>query len=296
MKDLKNEQGHLYLSMTHTTDITVNWTRGFSALPNGEPFLKNLMLHHSAPQLFPETTCDTIVICLHGWTASPYEALPIARSVHEKGFAASVPCLPGHGIQSSTLAKKILPTIKYTDWITAVREEIEIARQSYKKVYIYGQSMGGALSLIMAEEHLVDACALTAPAIDLGWKSNFLVRVFGWTNIFEEKNEKLPFYNESYPFRSVRSAQELRKLANLAKNKLSHVQCPVLECHSELDDTILPKVAHLIAQKVSGPVEIQWYNRSGHTMPLDVEGTTIIGEITHFFEKVRDGKFKPLNE
>ncbi len=180
---------------TPPTTKEVNWTLGFSAFPNCEPFPKDLMLNHSAPQLFPETTCDTIVICLHGWTASPYEALPIARSVHEKGFAAAVPCLPGHGIQSIGLAKEIFPTIKYADWITAVRKEIEIARQSYKRVYIYGQSMGGALALIMAEEHLVDACAITAPAIDLGWKSNFLTRVFGWTNIFEEKNEETIFFN-----------------------------------------------------------------------------------------------------
>jgi len=139
----------------------------------------------------------------------------------------------------------------------------------------------------MAEEGLVDACALTAPAIDIGWQSNFLARMFGWTNIFQTKHEDTLFFNECYPFQSVRSAQELRRLANLAKKQLSRVQCPVLECHSELDDAISPKVAHLIAQKVSGPVEIQWYNRSGHTMPLDVEGPTIIREITQFFEKVK---------
>ncbi|MHA1618555.1 MAG: alpha/beta hydrolase [Promethearchaeota archaeon] len=271
----------------------INWNRGFSAFPNGEPYPTDLMLEHSTPQLFPETTCDTIVICLHGWTASPYEALPIAHSVHEKEFAASVPCLPGHGIQSAKLAREIFPNIKFTDWINAVRKEIEIARQNYKKVYIYGQSMGGALALIMAEEHLVDACAVTAPCIDLGWKNNFLARVFGWTNIFEEKNEETIFFNECYPFKSVRSAQELRLLANLAKKQLSLIQCPVLECHSELDDTIKPKVAHLIAKKVSGPVEVQWYNKSGHTLPLDVEGETIVDEITKFFEKIRDGAFDP---
>ncbi|MHA1672938.1 MAG: alpha/beta hydrolase [Promethearchaeota archaeon] len=282
--------------MAHNTVTSVNWKRGFSAFPNGEPYPADLMLEHSTPQLFPETTCDTIVICLHGWTASPYEALPIARSAHENGFAASVPCLPGHGIQSLALAKEVFPTIKYTDWINAVRKEIEIARQSYKKVFLYGQSMGGALALIMAEEHLVDACALTAPAIDLGWKSNFLVRGFWWTNIFEEKNGETIFFNECYPFRSVRSAQELRLLANLAKKQLSQVKCPVLECHSELDDTIHPKVAHLIAQQVSGLVEIQWYNKSGHTMILDVEGAAIIEEITKFFLKVKTGTFKPLNE
>ena len=271
--------------MTPNTEpnTEVNWSRGFSAFPGGEPFPADLMLTHSTPQLFPETTCDAIVICLHGWTA---------RSVHEQGFAAAVPCLPGHGIRSVALAKQILPTIKYSDWIYAVRREIELARQSYTTVYIYGQSMGGALALVVAEADLVDACALTAPAIDLGWKSNFLIRIFGWTNIIQIKHEETPFFNECYPFSSVRSANELRHLAHLAKRQLSLIQCPVLECHSEIDDDIPPKVAHLIAQKVSGPVELQWYNRSGHTMPLDIEGKTIVKDIATFFEKVRDGTFK----
>lgn len=273
---------------THANLLSeVNWSRGFSAFPDKVPFPTDLMLHHSTPQLYPETTCDTIVICLHGWTASPYEALPIARAVHEKGIAAAVPCLPGHGIRSLSLAKAIFPTITYSDWLNAVRREIAIARQSYTHVYIYGQSMGGALAVVIAEEHLVDACALTAPAIDLGWKSTFLARIFGWTNIFRTKHDDTPFFNECYPFESVRSARELSKLAKLAKKNLSRIQCSVLECHSELDDAISPTVAHLIAQKVSGPVEIQWYNRSGHTMPLDVEGPAILREITTFFEKVR---------
>ena len=280
------------MTLNTEPNTEINWTRGFSAFSNGDPFPKDLMLNHSAPQLFPETTSDTIVICLHGWTASPYEALPVARSVHKNGFAAAVPCLPGHGIRSVTLAKEVFPTIKYTDWTNAVRREIALARQSYNNIYIYGQSMGGALALLMAEEHLVDACALTAPAIDLGWKSIFLARVFGWTNIFDTKHDETPYFNEEYPFRSVRSAQELSRLAHIAKKQLPHIQCPVLECHSELDDAIPPKVAHLIAQKVSGPVEIQWYNRSGHSMPLDVEGVTIVREITTFFKKVRDGTFK----
>lgn len=270
----------------NTPDQSIDWSQGFSAFLPPESIPKQELLPHSNPLLLPKSDTDAIVICLHGWTASPYEAIPIARSVNQVGFAAAVPCLPGHGIQSLSLARKIFPTIKYSDWLKAVRTEIQIARARYTKVYLYGQSMGGAISLVMAEENLVDAVAVTAPAIDLGRQSNLLTRLLGWTNLSQEKNEHTAYFNESYPFRSVRSAQELRRLADLAKKNLSKIHCPVLECHSEQDDTILPHVAEIIRKSVSGDVEVHWFNQSGHTMPLDVEAPAVLETITKFFIKI----------
>lgn len=88
-------------------DLTnIKWENGFSALnPDSIP-PESVLLPYSKPLLFPESTRNTLVICLHGWRASPYEAIPIAKAVQSKGFAASVPLLPGHGIKDLNFAKK----------------------------------------------------------------------------------------------------------------------------------------------------------------------------------------------
>ncbi|MHA1775316.1 MAG: esterase [Promethearchaeia archaeon] len=268
------------------------WYKGLSAFSPQDIPPDDLLLHHSKPVLLPETTRDSIVICLHGWTASPYEALPIARAVHEIGFAVSVPLLPGHGIRDESKAKQIISQVKYTDWVNAVRNEIEQARKAYRHVFIYGQSMGGALALLMAEKNLLEACAVTAPAIKLTWQSRLVTTLLGRINIYDEKEEDTPFFNECYSFRSLRSARELRCLGDLVRKNLSKVRCPVLECHSHLDDTILPPIAHLIEKKVSGPVEIRWFDRSGHTMPLDVEGPAVVGAIRDFFVNINEKKLQ----
>ncbi|MCF2141552.1 MAG: alpha/beta fold hydrolase [Candidatus Lokiarchaeota archaeon] len=270
-------------------DLTnIKWENGFSALnPDSIP-PESVLLPYSKPLLFPESTRNTLVICLHGWRASPYEAIPIAKAVQSKGFAASVPLLPGHGIKDLNFAKKIFSEVKYTDWIRAVKFEIEMARKSYDHVFIYGQSMGGALAMLMAEEQLVEACAVTAPAIKLVWQSRLFIRLLGGFNIFDKDEEETSFFNEGYSFRSIRSARELRRLGDVVRKNLSQIQCPLLECHSELDDTILPSVAHLIERNVSGPVQIRWFNRSGHTMPLDVEKNAILEAIQSFFVEVNE--------
>ena len=98
----------------------------------------------------------SVVICLHGWTATTYESKPIGDAIFQSGIDSAGPLLPGHGFKENSVAKKELSKIKYTDWISAVSHEIKQARKKYKKVFIYGQSMGGALALYAASEGIVD--------------------------------------------------------------------------------------------------------------------------------------------
>ncbi|MBD3354205.1 MAG: hypothetical protein GF364_22170 [Candidatus Lokiarchaeota archaeon] len=118
----------------------------------GHPFL----FQHEKPS-------DTIVICLHGYTAAPFETRPIADASFNLGLDVAAPLLPGHGFAMEEDQKEKLSTLmKEEDMFESVRNEIRIAREQYENVYIYGQSMGGILALSMAGERLVDACATTA--------------------------------------------------------------------------------------------------------------------------------------
>ncbi|MHA1721437.1 MAG: alpha/beta hydrolase [Promethearchaeota archaeon] len=225
----------------------------------------------------------TIVICLHGWTASPYEAKPIGDAVFQSGLDAAGPLLPGHGFKDVKRAKKELSKIKYTDWINAVKHEIIQARKNYKRVFIYGQSMGGALALYAATENLVDACAVTAPAIKLPSYVNIIGPVFGFLNMFRKKKSENSFFNEEYPFESFKSANELRKLAKTVQKNLKKITCPVLICHSQKDSAIDPVVPDIIKENVKGTVEIAWFNNSDHSMTLDVQGKEIAKKISEFF-------------
>ena len=228
---------------------------------------------------------NSIVICLHGWTATTYESKPIGEAIYQSGIDSAGPLLPGHGFKENSVAKKELSKIKYADWISAVRHEIAEARKNYEKVFIYGQSMGGALALYAASEGIVDGCAVTAPAIKLPSYVNIIGPIFGFMNIFRKKKTNPNFFNEEYPFESFKSANELRKLAKLVQDNLSKIKCPILVCHSKNDSAIDPVVPELIKEKANETVEIAWFNDSDHSMTLDIQGKEIAKKITTFFMK-----------
>lgn len=234
---------------------------------------------------------ETIVVCLHGYTATPYEAKPIGKACFELGMDAVGPLMPGHGYKDVSDQKKHLSAeMKVDNMLNAVRMEVQRARDHYNKVFLFGQSMGGVLTLIIAGEGLVDACATTAPAIKLPFGSGLARYLLGWTDIYladQGQAEDRDFINYSYPFVGAQSGKELHKLSMMARKKLKNITCPVLECHSHNDGTIDPVVANWIENNVSGPVQVNWYDESDHTMPLDVQGEEISQDIAKFFDKLR---------
>ncbi len=242
-------------------------------LEKGEPFY---LKHDNKP--------ETVIICLHGYTASPYEAKPIGEKCYELGFDAVGPVVPAHAIKDREKAMNLMNKVSRNDWIKAIELEVEEARKRYKNVFIYGQSMGGVISIIMAEKGLVDALALTAPAIKLP-KYSMALWLLGWLKVNAKDNsaKNRQFFNVSYDFHNVHTMKELFLMGRYARANLEKISCPVLECHSEMDEIITPKVAHMMKTRVAGPIEIQWYNDSLHTMPLHIRGEDVSSNIAKFF-------------
>ncbi len=229
---------------------------------------------------------SVVVICLHGFTGTTHESRPIGEAVHGKGLDAMGFLNPAHGLANEKRARRAMNSVKMEDWLEATRTEIKEAYKRYDHVYIYGQSMGGVIALIMAQEKRVEACALTAPAIRLPFGAGTITTLLGWTKI----TTSLPLAKseidiESYNFESAHAGYQLLKMARIARKNLNQIECPVFEAHSKKDDVIHPKVAKWIENEVQGPVEIRWFNDSGHTMPLDKQGPEVAESIADFFVK-----------
>lgn len=228
---------------------------------------------------------DTVIICLHGFGASPYEAKPIAEKCVERGMDAVGPRLPGHGIKDKKLAKKQMSQYGMIDWLGTTRATIARAREQYKRVFIYGQSMGGAIALLMASEGLVDACAVTGAGIRLPTGIG-IFHVLGLINFNVPHFERNDYINETYLFRNSKSIRQLKIISKKAKKGLGKINCPVFVCHSHNDNLIHPKIVSWIEESVKGPLQVKWYDKSGHTMPLDIEKEAVSTDIAEFFRKL----------
>jgi len=246
--------------------------------PNADPFW---LKHHS------DDSKKAVVICVHGHGATTYESLPIAKQIFNKGIDVVGMILPAHGIKDIKHAQKAMGKVIMHDWLNAIRTEIKKAREIYDHVFIYGQSMGGAISLVMASENLVEACAVTSPAIILPKIAGIITFLLGWLNINVSVNlENEEIFNEVYAFRNMKDSKQLVKLAKYTRKNLFKIRCPTLVCHSHNDQIIDPSVPKLIQNTAKSIVEIKWYDKSSHCMPLDVSGKQIGSDIGDFFKKL----------
>ncbi len=263
----------------------------FSPFTTTDVFPEDKFLPHAKPFLIKDPSSKpSIVLCLHGFTATCYEASVVAKAIFKQGMDAACLLFPAHGIKSIAVAKSAMAKFSFLRLLEVVRADIISARSLYDHVYIYGQSMGGAVALRMAEEGLVDGCATTAPAITLPSKGRLAAKYLGWLNFNQTKNENLAYFNESYPFFNTKSIRQLYLLAKLVAKDLHKIQCPVLVCHSKKDLDIDPIITQWISNSVQGPVLIEWFNESGHTMPLDVQGSEICATIASFFVNMTEKK------
>lgn len=245
--------------------------------PAGMPF--HLISRDGAP---------AVVVCLHGFGASTYETRPVAEACVQAGIDAVAPLLPGHGYANEDDQRREIVKMTMDGVVNAARCEVARARERYKTVYIYGQSMGGAIALAIAGEGLVDACATTAPALKLPGGAGFIAALVALSrnklNFYIKKQQKpRAFINYSYSHHNSLAAAQMQRVSLHGRSMLGSITCPVLVAHSHNDSTIDPVVTSWVQSKAKGPVTIAWFDKSNHTMPLDVQGAEVSAVIAKFF-------------
>jgi carboxylesterase len=86
------------------------------------------------------------VLVLHGFTGSPRTVRPWAERLAAAGLTVRAPLLPGHGGTWQELAKT-----GWTDWYAAAERAFTELSARCDQVFVAGISMGGCLSLRLAE-------------------------------------------------------------------------------------------------------------------------------------------------
>lgn len=86
---------------------------------------------------------DTVLLFIHGFTASPSELYPTARLIHDLyGCTLSVPLLPDHGSNP-----RFFNRTNWEQWYAAVEKELGCLMETYSRVFAGGLYMGALLAL-----------------------------------------------------------------------------------------------------------------------------------------------------
>lgn len=224
------------------------------------------------------------VLLIHGFTGSPAHMLPLGRALQEAGFTVRGIRLKGHGTTLSDMR-----TASCEDWLTEAREAYEALSDAFRSVSVAGLSMGGLISLILAEEKEPACCVTLAAPMRIRNPLSFAAPALAKIKpeIKKRRSASPPFLNQDYavgyskiPTASVAS---LNRLIRMAKNSLHAVRCPLMCAQALKDPAIASSSADTILKGVSSSVtEKLTLQQPHHLITIGPETGTLFPAVCRF--------------
>ncbi|WP_329584085.1 alpha/beta fold hydrolase [Kitasatospora sp. NBC_01250] len=243
-------------------------------LPGAEPY------HHRGGPI-------GVLLC-HGFTGSPQSLRPWAEYLAEAGLTVSLPLLPGHGTRWQDLA-----VTRWEDWYAELNRAFEQLTEECERVFVFGLSMGGGLSLHLAAEHQekVAGLVLVNPSVRADNPATPLLPVLrhlvpsrpGITG-----DIALPGAVEiGYDRFPLHAAWSLSRLWHTVQQELVRVGQPVLLLRSPRDHVVSPANSALVLARISSvDVTERLCERSFHVATLDYDAELIFEESLGFVRRL----------
>jgi carboxylesterase len=249
------------------------------------------VLAGAEPFSFTGSTEVGVLLC-HGFTGTPASLRDWGGHLAEAGFTVRCPLLPGHGTTWQEMN-----TTGWTDWYGCVRAELEELLETCTSVFVAGLSMGGTLTLRLAEEFgdRIAGIVLVNPSVTTLRKdakllpvlSKVLASVPGVGNDIAKAGEVEVAYKRT----PVRAAASLSKLWKLVREDLPKVTQPLLLLHSVVDHVVEPVNSALILEGVrSANVTEVLLENSFHVATQDNDAPLIFERSTEFVRSISQAR------
>lgn len=192
------------------------------------------------------------VLLLHGFTGSPASMKPWGHELAEEGWTVRVPRLPGHG---TTWQDANLTT--WHDWYAEAERNLLDLQSRCSNVFVMGLSMGGSLTLRLAELHGADitGIVLVNPAVHTErWDRHLLPVLQRFVGSFPGISNDIakPGQDEvAYDKIPLKAAHSLSELWQVTKSDLGRITQPLLLLRSAVDHVVEPSNAEFILAHVS---------------------------------------------
>lgn len=227
-------------------------------------------------------------LLIHGYTGSPYEMMYIANGVHEElGWTVRIPRLPGH----ASFTEDFLETGR-RDWKRKVFDEYLDMKSECEEIVVGGLSMGGILSVIVAEKFAVKRIVLYSPAFLTVFQK--YVPVIALLSTFLKKSRKKnPPKEEEEPIKKMlrenywvynfyRQSWEFFKLQFEGRRILSRFSGSALVIVSRSDRTVPIAVKNYLDRKMGGTKKFVVLEKSQHVVTVGEEKEIVLKETLEF--------------
>ncbi len=238
------------------------------------------------------------VLCVHGFTATPYTMLPIAQALSEAGFRARAPRLAGHGETVESLQHT-----RWADWLGSARAAFDRLAETHDKVFIVGLSMGALVALTVAHERgarVAGVVAMGTP-LSLGWvdqRALSLIRKMPFSDLLPFLKKKggpdvsdpaVAAAMPSYDRTPLPAAASILDGQEMVLDRVGRLSVPVLVQHGRQDHVAPVSNAGRLYELLRCPDRrIITYPRSWHIITLDVEHEIVARDVVEFVERITE--------
>jgi carboxylesterase len=245
-----------------------------------------------------EGEVDAAILCVHGFTSTPFEVRSLGEALQRRGFHAEGIVLPGHCTSVEELDRTT-----WRDWAAAVESKHEELAGRFSKVAMMGQSLGGLLSLYVAARSpkVAAVASLAAPL----WLEGMGKRLVAWTRPgrwLHGRLKRVPKLGgsdiadpavkatyPSYPSIPMAALGSLCDFMEVVEGELPKVTAPTLVLHAQHDHTAPVGSAKRIAERMKVS-RMRLLEKSFHIISLDVERAIVEEEVGNFFAQHLLGK------
>ena len=205
-----------------------------------------------------------------------------------QGWTVRVPRLPGHG---TTWQEMNLTT--WEDWYGEAERNLRELTERCSHVFVMGLSMGGSLTLRLAEEHgeEITGIVLVNPAVHterldrhlLPLLQRFIPSFPGISNDIAKPGQDEGAYDKI----PLKAAHSLSALWRIVKDDIARVSQPLLLFRSAQDHVVEPSNAEYILAHVSSTdVEEVVLMDSFHVATLDHDAEVIVRDSIAFVRRL----------
>lgn len=216
------------------------------------------------------------VLC-HGFTGSPWSMRPWAEHLAAAGLAVTVPRLPGHGTRWQELNQT-----RWEDWYGELERAFDALRGRCDAVFVMGLSVGGTLSLRLAEQRGTEVAGVVVVNAQLTTERKdakllpLLAPVIPSLPGVADDINKPGVTERAYSRLPLRAARSLTRLWALTRAELDRITQPLLVFRSQVDHVVEPVSSRLLlAGARSADVEEVVLANSFHVATLDYDAPLI---------------------
>ena len=213
---------------------------------------------------------------------------PWGEHLKAAGYSVSVPRLPGHGTKWQDMN-----VTSWHDWYAEAERAFTALSNSCEKVFVMGLSMGGSLTLRLAEvqQDAVSGIVLVNPAVHSERPDRFALPLIskivpsfpGVSNDIKKPGQDEGAYDRM----PLKAAHSLTKLWSVVKEDAAKVTQPMLLFHSREDHVVEPSnAAWIMANTASTDKTEVWLEDSYHVATIDNDAPIIFAGSVEFIKRL----------